>query len=81
MRKNRYLLCLLACGFMLYMAVPKLVFTGDGLEKLFSYAWLLLAFLVAAGNLSGLLYYPRQPKNNKNSLSDKKRKRQQSFMD
>ncbi|CAM3756326.1 hypothetical protein [Mesobacillus zeae] len=62
MNKNRYLLCFLLCGLMLYYALPRLSFTALGPERLFTWAWLLLAMLTAAGNLSAFLYTPRKRK-------------------
>ena len=60
MEKNRYLLCLLLCGFMLYYAVPRLVVTADGAQGVFSLAWLAFALIVIAGNLTGILYSPKK---------------------
>ncbi|EKN65088.1 hypothetical protein BABA_22036 [Neobacillus bataviensis LMG 21833] len=60
MKKNRYVLCLLLCGFMLYFAVPKLSVTADGTQGLFAIAWLSFALIVIAGNLTGLLYSPKK---------------------
>ncbi|PLT31166.1 hypothetical protein [Peribacillus deserti] len=58
--KQRYLLCLLLCGVMLYYQVPRLDLNGDGLAGIYSGMWLLLALFVAAGNLSGILYSPKK---------------------
>ncbi|MDP4162593.1 MAG: hypothetical protein Q8898_05760 [Bacillota bacterium] len=55
MKKNRYLLCLVACGAMVYFAIPKIAYPSDRPEGLFTIAWLFFAALVAAGNLSALL--------------------------
>ncbi|MDQ1144761.1 MAG: hypothetical protein ABGX20_04960 [Bacillus sp. (in: firmicutes)] len=60
MKKNRYLLCLLLCGFMLYFAVPRLSIHAEGLQGTFAWAWLAFALMVMAGNLTGLLYSPRK---------------------
>ncbi|WHY76446.1 hypothetical protein QNH20_20335 [Neobacillus sp. WH10] len=60
MKKNRYLLCLLLCGFMLYFAVPKLSVTAEGTQGIFSIVWLSFALIVIAGNLTGLLYSPKK---------------------
>ncbi len=60
MKKNRYLLCLLLCGFMLYFAVPRLSVFAEGLQGTFSLAWLSFALIVIAGNLTGLLYSPKR---------------------
>ncbi|CAH2716087.1 hypothetical protein BACCIP111895_03271 [Neobacillus rhizosphaerae] len=59
MKKNRYLLCLLLCGFMLYFAVPRLSIYADVVQGIFSIAWLSFALIVIAGNLTGLLYSPK----------------------
>lgn len=60
MKQNRYLLCLLASGFMLYFAVPRLSVTRDGAGGIFAVSWLVLALFVIAGNLTGLLYQPKR---------------------
>ncbi|MFZ7945746.1 MULTISPECIES: hypothetical protein [Bacillaceae] len=60
MKKNRYLLCLLLCAFMLYFAVPKLSVTAGGTQGLFAIVWLSFALIVIAGNLTGLLYSPKK---------------------
>ncbi len=56
MKKNRYLLCLLLSGLLLYYAVPQLNVLSPGVEGVFSYFWLGFALMVIAGNLTGLLY-------------------------
>ncbi|WP_409289760.1 hypothetical protein [Peribacillus sp. SCS-37] len=58
--KQRYLMCLLLCGAMLYYQLPRLSLSFDnpGLPELYGSMWLLLAFFAAAGNLAGLLYSP-----------------------
>lgn len=63
MKKNRYLLCLLLCGLMLYAAVPRLTVNLDGTEGIFGLVWLLFALMVLAGNLTGLLYSPKRQSN------------------
>ncbi|MFE8704200.1 hypothetical protein ACFYKX_26915 [Cytobacillus sp. FJAT-54145] len=60
MNKNRYLLCLLACGVMLYYALPNLSVFSEGPQGIFALSWLLLALFVVAGNLSALLYAPKR---------------------
>ncbi len=60
MRKNRYLLYLLLCGMMLYVALPELDFQTGGKETLFAGSWLLLALLVFSGNLAAFLYTPKK---------------------
>ena len=60
MKKNRYLLCLLLSGLLLYYAVPQLIVSSPGVEGVFAYAWLGFALMVIAGNLTGLLYTPKR---------------------
>jgi hypothetical protein len=60
LKKNRYLLCLLLCGFILYFAVPRLSVNAGGAQGGFSIVWLLFALIVIAGNLTGLLYTPKR---------------------
>jgi hypothetical protein len=60
--KQRALLCLLLCGMMLYFAIPRIDIMALGSFGVFSSMWLLLAFFVVAGNLSGLLYSPQNRK-------------------
>lgn len=60
MKKNRYLLCLLLAGVMLYFAVPRLSVSLDGAPGIFSLTWLAFALIVIAGNLTGLLYSPKK---------------------
>jgi hypothetical protein len=60
MKKNRYLLYLLLCGLMFYIAMPELSFSAGGKEALFAGAWLFLALLVFAGNLAAFLYTPKK---------------------
>ena len=75
MKKNRYLLCLLLCGLMLYYAVPKLSVTANGAQGVFSLVWLSFALMVIAGNLTGLLYSPKRqvPKRQPERLKKKSR--------
>lgn len=54
--KNRYGFCFVAAFVMLMWSLPRLTFEGMREEVLFSGAWMLLAFCVLAGNLSGILY-------------------------
>ena len=58
MNKNRYIICLLVSGMLLYYAVPRLSVSSAGVEGIFAIAWLLFALMVIAGNLTGLLYTP-----------------------
>ncbi|WP_394233209.1 hypothetical protein [Niallia oryzisoli] len=73
LNKNRYLICLLASGMLLYYAVPRLSISAGGTEGLFSLFWLALALMVIAGNLTGLLYTPSKKKRQQLSKSQRKR--------
>jgi hypothetical protein len=68
MQRNRYILCLLICAFLLYYAVPRLHVFAQGAEGIFSISWLIFALIVIAGNLTAILYSPnkRSGKNKKN---------------
>lgn len=63
--KQRYLLCLLLCGVLLYYAVPRLSFQAGGAQGLFAISWLLLALCSIAGNLTGILYTTKKRQVNK----------------
>lgn len=66
MARNRYILCLLFCGLMLYYALPRLSITISAPEGIFSISWLMLALFVIAGNLAGILYNRnKRPENRK----------------
>ncbi|NCU18070.1 hypothetical protein [Pallidibacillus pasinlerensis] len=58
MRRNRYILCLLICGALLYFALPRLNLHGNGLETYFAWSWLAFLFIAIAGNLVAILYTP-----------------------
>jgi hypothetical protein len=58
MKRNRYLLCLLICLWMIYYAVPRLELSMHGAAGLFGVLWSTFAFMVLAGNLSALLFTP-----------------------
>lgn len=74
MKKNRYLLCLLLSGLLLYYAVPRISIFNPGAEGVFAYVWLGFALMVIAGNLTGLLYTPnRQGKQQLKGNKGKKR--------
>lgn len=60
MKKNRYLLCILASAAMLYFALPRLPIHEGGLGGIFAFSWLAFCLIVIAGNLSALLYAPRK---------------------
>ncbi|MFO1444019.1 hypothetical protein KDN24_12555 [Bacillus sp. Bva_UNVM-123] len=74
--KNRYLLCLLVCGALLYIAVPRLNIFSEGLQGIFAISWLAFALIVIAGNLTALLYVPKKvSKREIQVLNDRKRAR------
>lgn len=75
MKKNRYLLYLLLCGLMFYIAIPKLSFSVGGMESIYAGAWIFLAFLVFSGNLAAYLYTPQKRKMSKIIATETKRKR------
>ncbi|MBL5864871.1 hypothetical protein [Heyndrickxia sporothermodurans] len=64
--KNRYLLCILLTALMLYYALPHLAFSVQHEAGIFSIAWLGLALLVFAGNLTAWLFAPKKQRANKN---------------
>ncbi|MFZ0445890.1 MAG: hypothetical protein WAM95_14920 [Bacillus sp. (in: firmicutes)] len=74
MNKNRYFICLLVSGVLLYYAVPRLSIYSPGVEGYFSIIWILFALMVIAGNLTGLLY---TPKKRKQQQSDGSKRRKQ----
>ncbi|WP_026563327.1 hypothetical protein [Bacillus sp. UNC41MFS5] len=78
MKKNRYLLCLLLCGFLLYYGVPRLSIHAGGAEGIFSLAWLAFALMVIAGNLTGLLYSPKR-QGQKPNVERRVKKKSRSF--
>ncbi|MEH7014052.1 hypothetical protein V7087_25115 [Neobacillus niacini] len=75
MKKNRYLLCLLLCGFMLYFAVPRLSIFAEGLEGTFALTWLAFALIVIAGNLTAMLYSPKKAVKKRQQLRINKKSR------
>ena len=77
LKKNRYLLCLLLCGILLYYGAPRLSIHADGAQGIFSLAWLAFALIVIAGNLTGLLYSPKRQ--GKKHQSERLRKKSRSF--
>jgi hypothetical protein len=79
MKKNRYLLCLLVCGFLLYFAVPKLSLTTGGAQEAFSLIWLSFALIVIAGNLTGLLYHPRKKLQQTGDVQKQRTSKKRSF--
>lgn len=75
MNKNRYLLCLLGCGAMLYYALPRLDVFEEGKAGVFAISWLVLCLFVIAGNLSALLYAPKNTQTNKRTMTKGTRKK------
>jgi hypothetical protein len=75
MKKNRYVLCLLLCGFMLYFAVPRLSIQAEGLAGIFALTWLLFALIVIAGNLTAMLYTPKKAVKKRQQLRVNKKSR------
>jgi hypothetical protein len=75
MNKNRYLLCILLCGVLLYYGMPRLSPLSDGVEGIFSITWLAFALMVVAGNLTALLYTPKKPRTAKRSYSKVQKKK------
>jgi hypothetical protein len=73
MNKNRYFICLLVSGVLLYYAVPQLSIYSEGLEGYFSISWLIFALMVIAGNLTGLLYTPKKRKQQQLDVSNSKK--------
>ncbi|MBY0124074.1 hypothetical protein [Bacillus sp. S/N-304-OC-R1] len=79
MKKNRYLLCLLLCGLLLYFAVPRLDIFSDGLKGIFALSWLAFALIVIAGNLTALLYSPKKSSSSTGLTRVQERKRARAF--
>jgi hypothetical protein len=75
MKKNKYLLYLLLCGVMIYIAMPRLNLTFGGADALFAGSWLFLALLVFAGNLAAFLYTPKKHQRINRTKLDNKQKR------
>ncbi|MFD2446326.1 hypothetical protein ACFSO7_20405 [Bacillus sp. CGMCC 1.16607] len=73
MKKNRYILCLLLGGLLLYYAVPRFSIFSEGAEGIFTISWLILALLVIAGNLTAILYSPKRIKSKGNLRKTEKR--------
>ncbi|MCA1056917.1 hypothetical protein LCM10_18280 [Rossellomorea aquimaris] len=75
MKKQRYILCLLVTGALLYYAAPRLSIEAGGLEGIFAVGWLVLATFVIAGNLAALLYSPvKASGRHKGKSSDSRKK-------
>jgi hypothetical protein len=82
-KKQRYILCLLLTGALLYYAAPRLSIEAGGLEGAFAIGWLVLATFVIAGNLAALLYSPAKAskgiKGIKGKASTVRKKKLRSF--
>ncbi|WP_034756605.1 hypothetical protein [Rossellomorea vietnamensis] len=57
--KQRYILCLLITGALIYYGAPRMSIFAEGLQGYFAIGWLILATCVLAGNLAALLYTPK----------------------
>ncbi|RNA70337.1 hypothetical protein [Alteribacter keqinensis] len=55
MKSSRLFLCVLLTFLLLYLALPRLPFAGEGLAVYFAYAWLGFALIVLGGNVYGWL--------------------------
>ncbi|WP_339147243.1 MULTISPECIES: hypothetical protein [unclassified Sutcliffiella] len=60
MLKNRLLLALLCIAALLYVAVPRLPVTEDGLAGWFAIAWIVLALMAVGGNMAAIMYLPKR---------------------
>lgn len=58
--KNRCILSLLICCFLLYYALPELQLHGNSLSVYFSWTWLSLLIMAFAGNLAAVLFAPKK---------------------
>jgi len=77
MMKNRYLLCLLLCGWMLYYGLSRLPIHTTGVEYYFSILWIVLCVFAIAGNLAAILYSPKSKKRSYVYTSSNQRKKTQ----
>lgn len=75
MNRNRYLLCLLVIGVMLYYAVPRISVLNTGTEGIFAVTWLIFALFAVAGNLTALLHTPKKGRRVSGQSEGKKRVR------
>ncbi len=80
MKRNRYLLCLLASFFLLYYAMPRISVTAEGLQGVFALVWIIFALFVILGNLTGLLYHPKRPAKAGRPQSERLRKKSRSYL-
>ncbi|NMH67939.1 hypothetical protein HF072_03970 [Bacillus sp. RO3] len=68
-RYQRYILCLLITGALIYYGAPRMSIFAEGLPGIFAISWLVLATFVVAGNLAALLYTPKGTSKGKTSKS------------
>ncbi len=80
MLKNRLLLSLLCIAALLYVAVPRLPMTEDGLAGWFAIAWLVLALMAIGGNMAAIMYLPKRKRIiNKVKLAEVKKVRLRQY--
>jgi hypothetical protein len=70
---------LLACGALIYFALPRIPIHDEGIAGVFAISWLLLSLFVIAGNLTALLYTPKQAKPGKLQAANRPRKRLRQY--
>lgn len=71
--KNRCILSLLICCFLLYYALPELQLHGNSLSVYFSWTWLSLLIMAFAGNLAAVLFAPKKRKQVSHKIDQKSR--------
>lgn len=72
--KNRCILSLLICCFLLYYALPELQLHGNSLSVYFSWTWLSLLIMAFAGNLAAVLFAPKKRKQVPHKIDQKSRR-------
>ncbi|WP_299739110.1 hypothetical protein [uncultured Rossellomorea sp.] len=78
--KQRYILCLLVTGALIYYGAPRMSIFAEGLQGTFAISWLVLATFVVAGNLAALLYTPKgTSKSNKVKVKHVRKMKSRSF--
>jgi len=73
--KNRCILSLLICCFLLYYALPELQLRGNSLSVYFSWTWLSLLIMAFAGNLAAILFTPKKRKQVHHKIDQKSREK------
>lgn len=71
--KNRCILSLLICCFLLYYALPEIQLHGNSLSVYFSWTWLSLLIMAFAGNLAAVLFAPKKSKQVPHKINQKSR--------